>query len=390
MAGDRLISTLVIPRALKTALTDAGYRKVSEIASSSPTDLTTELGISLEQALELVQAINGPQGPDDAVNPTLTQIRATTAADLLSPANLPRFTTQSVSLDTLISKFSFPAGPSSPGHSQTLASPTRKGKEKDRTGAIHPGMTLEISGPPGGGKTSVALGIALGARCSGALSEDDDSSAGNASGRESEVLLIDTEGGITAERIHAAAELLCRSNARRTSDVLQGIHIVRVHTQVQMLGLMHTLDEWLEAHRKVALVVIDTLSFHFRQPGLDMGARRRVMELIKQKIGQATTVFGCAVVVCNQLATKLLTAENKPANFDTGDRAILMPQLGDAWTTSKTIRLALFRGGEGDELRYAHASMSGSSRDELPWACFDIDSHGLPCDVPETLYKPLA
>jgi RAD51-like protein 2 len=32
----------------------------------------------------------------------------------------------------------------------------------------------------------------------------------------------------------------------------------------------------------------------------------------------------------NQLATKLLTAENKPANFDTGDRAVLMPQLGIA------------------------------------------------------------
>ena len=36
------------------------------------------------------------------------------------------------------------------------------------------------------------------------------------------------------------------------------------------------------------------------------------------------------VVVMNQLATKLLTAENKPANFDTGDRAVLMPQLGMA------------------------------------------------------------
>lgn len=35
------------------------------------------------------------------------------------------------------------------------------------------------------------------------------------------------------------------------------------------------------------------------------------------------------VIVANQLATKLLTADNKPANFDTGDRAVLMPQLGE-------------------------------------------------------------
>ena len=40
---------------------------------------------------------------------------------------------------------------------------------------------------------------------------------------------------------------------------------------------------------------------------------------------------GRQIIVTNQLATKLLTADNKPANFDTGDRAILMPQLGESW-----------------------------------------------------------
>jgi RAD51-like protein 2 len=36
------------------------------------------------------------------------------------------------------------------------------------------------------------------------------------------------------------------------------------------------------------------------------------------------------VIVVNQLATKLFTAENKQGNFDTGDKAILMPQLGES------------------------------------------------------------
>ena len=40
---------------------------------------------------------------------------------------------------------------------------------------------------------------------------------------------------------------------------------------------------------------------------------------------------GRQIIVTNQLATKLLTADNKPANFDTGDRAILMPQFGESW-----------------------------------------------------------
>lgn len=79
------------------------------------------------------------------------------------------------------------------------------------------------------------------------------------------------------------------------------------------------------------------------------------------------------VVVMNQLATKLLTAENKPANFETGDRAVLMPQLGDTWTTSKTLRLVLFRGGHDDNMRYAHASSAGSDEEE-PWARYDISA----------------
>lgn len=79
----------------------------------------------------------------------------------------------------------------------------------------------------------------------------------------------------------------------------------------------------------------------------------------------------------NQLATKLLTAENKPANFETGDRAVLMPQLGDTWTTSKTIRLVLFRGGYNDDMRYAHASSAGSDEEE-PWAKFDISVGRVP------------
>lgn len=70
------------------------------------------------------------------------------------------------------------------------------------------------------------------------------------------------------------------------------------------------------------------------------------------------------MIITSQLATKLLTAENKPANFDTGDRAVLMPQLGDLWTTASTVRMVLFRGK--DDLRYAHAG------DEA-WARFDIN-----------------
>jgi hypothetical protein len=92
------------------------------------------------------------------------------------------------------------------------------------------------------------------------------------------------------------------------------------------------------------------------------------------------------VIVVNQLATKLFTAENKQGNFDTGDKAILMPQLGESerdewrsdpvgelWTTAKTVRLALFRGPPGDDVRYAHASTSSTGSADADWAAFDVD-----------------
>ncbi|WVQ99572.1 hypothetical protein IAU59_006708 [Kwoniella sp. CBS 9459] len=383
------VNHLTVSRTVKTALLDAGYKTLGDVKEVSPADLSSELGIPTSQAEEVLAQIDAlSAGPSKELGTTASQhplhpsqIRASTAADLLSSAYLPHFSTHSSSLDNLIASFR----PVERSVSPTFRS--RKGKEKEDAGAITPGMTIEICGPPGGGKTSVALGIVLSARMARLRGRSLSEEANNEEAAEEagEVLLIDTEGGIAPERIYAMAEVLTRSTDVSPRDVVRGIHFVRIHTQVQMIGFIHTLDEWLDGHSKVNLVVIDTLSYHFRQPGLEMGARRRVMELVKQKIGQATTVHRCAVIVCNQLATKLLTFENKPANFDTGDRAVLMPQLGDAWTTGNTLRLLLFRNTSDDELRYAYGSMSGSDKNESFWAPFDIDINGLPCDIPEEL-----
>lgn len=104
------------------------------------------------------------------------------------------------------------------------------------------------------------------------------------------------------------------------------------------------------------------------------------------------TAHHSQVVVTTQMATKLLTAEGKRVNFDTGDKAVLMPQLGQPafpepndflpkklshpdqmWQTAKTLRVALFRGAQGNEVRYAHVGISSDSDANGAWACFDID-----------------
>ncbi|ODN94175.1 hypothetical protein L198_05026 [Cryptococcus wingfieldii CBS 7118] len=368
------LSALPISRSVKVALEEAGYRTTRDIELMSAEDLSVELAISTSEARFTLQQAEEWQA----------QIHSATAADLLSTATHPHFSTFSASLDGLIGKFSLSIS--------SEAGSSRKGKERLHTGSIVPGMVVEISGPPGGGKSAIALAVSLSARESGQKERElNGHPEGKAHSEFGEVLIIDTEGAMTTERLYEAARAVVEGDKRLPHDVLQGIHLLRVSTQHEMLALLHTLDEWLESHPKVNLVIIDTLSFHFRQLSLDIAAKRRAMELqVLIALSDSLSICNAAdrnlqVIVCNQLATKLLNAENKPANFDTGDRAILMPQLSDSWATSKALRLVVFRGGVSDEIRYVYASMSGLSK-TVPYAAFDIDSNGLPCDVPEMLY----
>lgn len=93
-------------------------------------------------------------------------------------------------------------------------------------GPVLPGMSIEVSGPPGSGKTVIAIALALSAR----VSSDEDEV-----GDRSEALLIgqlplpvfhcvngvsltlgtDTEGSLTRCRLRAAAESISRSPGKR-------------------------------------------------------------------------------------------------------------------------------------------------------------------------------
>lgn len=87
-------------------------------------------------------------------------IKASTAADLLSTAALPRFSTFSSSLDRLIAQNS----PSSSSGHRTDQGNYDWINAEGMKGAVLPGMSAEISGPPGSGKTVIAIALALSAR----------------------------------------------------------------------------------------------------------------------------------------------------------------------------------------------------------------------------------
>jgi len=166
------------------------------------------------------------------------------------------------------------------------------------------------------------------------------------------------------------------------NEVAKLIIYLRALDPTHVVAFCKNIEEYLQhSASPVCFIVFDSLSFLFRSPSLSSIERANIMLLVQQTMQIATEAYGCAVVMTNQLATKLLTADNKPANFETGDRAVLMPQLGDSWTTPKTIRLALFRSPD-DGLRYAYVSRgSDTVKSTHPWSSFRVNEVGAACDI---------
>lgn len=94
-----------------------------------------------------------PAGPSRPQSPTRPQ----RASDLLHASPGPVFSTLSGAFDDLLSNYS-------PLHTEPHT-PNLKGKGRELGGAVVPGMVVEVSGPPGAGKSAVGLSMAL----SGAL-----------------------------------------------------------------------------------------------------------------------------------------------------------------------------------------------------------------------------
>ena len=53
------------------------------------------------------------------------------------------------------------------------------------------------------------------------------------------------------------------------------------------------------------------------------------MERIKLVLAKVCASRGITVAVIVQLATKMLSADGSPANFDTAKKAVMVPQLGE-------------------------------------------------------------
>jgi len=321
----------------------AGFGTVAEVVESkergSITNLAAELGVPPAQALGLYQEVTtewaNANGGDGDSNTENTNMRAS-AVELLQPSSSNNQTAGSGSIITFC-----------------------RALDTILQGGLALGELTELAGPPGAGKTALAMQLAVDAALPVAYG-----------GVHGGTVYVDTEGSFSAERCHALATALLRhiqgawqkrSNTATTppwhatpEDLLAGIHVVRVHDAAALAAVLagtlpRLLQEFSTKKKPIRLVVIDSLAFPYRAapPDADFVARTRQLTAQAAALAQLAARHACAVLAVNQMTTKM---KNNHSDNSNGSSQ-LVPALGESWAHAVTTRLQLSCGSSDDGLR---------------------------------------
>ncbi|KAI0077365.1 P-loop containing nucleoside triphosphate hydrolase protein [Panus rudis PR-1116 ss-1] len=270
----RPISSLQLPSQQLSALTRAGYTTIDDLKASTPEQLAEDLNLPVEATQSILSATQKRKQPTQ-----LTQ----SAASLLS-TRPTKYTTFSKPLDSLLG------------------------------GGLSKGSVLEISGPPGTAKESLAENITR------SFLE-----AGHG------VLFVDMQNMTSAARLREAIH----SSSVLSSEHDHLVHYLNAFTLPDLMVFMNQLPGYLKTYTNIGLLVLNSLWFPFQTPtALTHSTRNSILKRIQETLSKACALSGIAVVTTTQLATKLVKADGTSANFDTGSRAILMPQPAPSYLPS--------------------------------------------------------
>lgn len=226
-------------------------------------------------------------------------------------------------------------------------------------GGISLNKLTEFCGVPGIGKTQLGFQLAVNT----CIPEIFD-------GVQGKTIYIDTEGNFSLDRIKEIAGHLCahlkeiNAIGKMTSQddpltvekVLDSIYYYRVYHYVELIALVNVLPMFLERDGKdVKLILLDSIAYPFRRDFPDMFVRTRSLLPMAQNLANIAEKFNLAVVMMNQVTTKIT---NNNANSGSKD-SILIPSLGESWAHICTYRMILFY---KEKYRYCHLYKSPSSK----------------------------
>ncbi|KAG2729669.1 hypothetical protein I3760_01G261000 [Carya illinoinensis] len=319
------VGRLPISASQRGKLISAGYTTLSSLSSLSPSDLALDLRISENEAAEILKVaslgsrLDEPEGGRAIVN------GAQTAWDMLHEDEMfPRITTSCLDLDNV------------------------------------------LGGVPGIGKTQLGIQLAVNVQI-----------PVDYGGLGAKAIYIDTEGSFMVERVLQIAEACiedmteCNGLLRKDfqagqlkmhpNNILENIFYFRVCSYTEQIALTNYLDKFISEHKDVKVVIVDSVTFHFRQDFDDMALRTRLLSGIALKLMKLAKEHGLAVVLLNQVTTKYIEGSFQ-----------LTLALGDSWSHSCTNRVILYWNGNE---RYAYIDKSPSLRSAS--APYSVTSKGI-------------
>ncbi|XP_017395206.2 DNA repair protein RAD51 homolog 3, partial [Cebus imitator] len=282
--------------AVRAKLVSAGFQTAEELLEVKPSELSKEVGISKEEALETLQIIrrecltNKPRyaGTSESGNKC-------TALELLEQEHTQgSIITFCSALDNILG------------------------------GGVPLMKTTEICGAPGIGKTQLCMQLAVDVQipeCFGGVA--------------GEAVFIDTEGSfMVATYATMHCDCFVVSEHRKAledftlENILSHIYYFRCRDYTELLAQVYLLPAFLSEQSKVRLVIVDGIAFPFRHDLDDLSLRTRLLNGLAQQMISLANNHRLAVILTNQMTTKI-----------DKNQALLIPALGESWGHAATIRL---------------------------------------------------
>ncbi|XP_007481864.1 DNA repair protein RAD51 homolog 3 isoform X2 [Monodelphis domestica] len=352
-AMQRHLGSYPLSPGVRVKLVSAGFQTAEELLELKPSELSREVGISKEEALETLQIIKRE-----------------------CPVDLSRFASVSISgkkytaLELLEQE-----------HTQGFIITFCSALDNIMGGGIPLTKTTEICGAPGVGKTQLCMQLAVDVQipeCFGGVA--------------GEAIFLDTEGSFMVDRVADLAtacvqhlHLIAGSHLEEEhqkalenfslESILSHIYYFRCHNYTELLAQVHLLPDFLLEHSKVQLIIVDGIAFPFRHDFDDLSLRTRLLNGLAQQLISMANNHKLAVIWTNQMTTKI-----------DKNQSMLVPALGESWGHAATIRLILHWDQKQSRLATLHKSPSQKEATVL----FDITAQGFrDVVVPSPLSPPV-
>ncbi|CAJ1949788.1 unnamed protein product [Sphenostylis stenocarpa] len=305
------VGMLPISASKRGKLLAAGYTTLDAIARASPSHLARDIEVSDNEASEILN-LAAKASASEKPNETHTTVvgGGRTAWDMLNDEKFSSYiTTSCVDLDNILG------------------------------GGIKCKDVTEIGGVPGIGKTQIGIQLAVNVQ----IPQDYGGLGGKA-------IYIDTEGSFMVERVLQIAEACIEDMEEyrnhfhkdfqacdvkmHPNNILENIFYFRVCSYTEQIALVNYLDKFIMENKDVKIIIVDSVTFHFRQDFDDMALRTRLLSEMALKLMKLAKKFCLAVVMLNQVTTKFIEG-----SFH------LTLALGDSWSHSCTNRIILFWNG---------------------------------------------